>query len=41
MKKFLKILKAFPAVLARFAHVIEHFFCDEVPPIDFDEESDS
>ena len=38
MKKILKILKGIPSVLARIAHVIEHIFCDEVPPIDFDDE---
>ena len=40
MKRFLKIIKAFPAIFLRFAHVIEHIFCDEVAPIDFDEEDD-
>lgn len=28
MQTFLKILKALPAVLLRFAHVIKHLFCD-------------
>lgn len=42
MKQLLRILKSFPALLARIAHVIEHMFCDEVPPINFDDkESDS
>lgn len=42
MKKFLKILKCIPVLLSRIAHVIEHMFCSEVPPVDFDfEESDS
>lgn len=41
MKKFVKILKAIPALFARLAHVIEHIFCDEVPPVDFDFEEDS
>lgn len=38
MKQLVKIIKALPALLARIAHVIEHCFCDEVPPIDFDDE---
>ncbi len=42
MKKFLKILKAFPALLVRIAHVIEHIFCDEVPSLNVDDfDSDS
>lgn len=41
MKKFLKILKVIPAILARIAHVIEHIFCDDVPHIDFSDEEDN
>lgn len=40
MKQLMRIIKAIPAILARIAHVIEHIFCDEVPPIDFDDEED-
>lgn len=40
MKQFLKILKVFPAILGRIAHVIEHIFCDDVPHITFDDEED-
>lgn len=38
MKQLMRIIKVIPAILARIAHVIEHIFCDEVPPIDFDDE---
>ena len=40
MKQFLKILKMIPSLFVRIAHVIDHMFCDEVPPIYSDDDSE-